>query len=156
MNEIVYRPIGVIQSPFKTPEDAPIQPRYARQAEGQVVLEDQYAEGLSDLQDFSHIILLYHLHLSESYSLRVTPYLDDQKRGLFATRAPRRPNPIGLSVVRLVAVEGNTLHVKDIDAVDGTPLLDIKPYVREFDPDVEIRVGWLTGRTGPDNEPRRD
>ena len=98
---------------------------------------------MADLAGFSHIILLYHFHRSAGYRLRVKPFLDKQQRGLFATRAPWRPNPIGLSVVRLVQVEGNALAVEDVDILDQTPLLDIKPYVPEFDQRTEIRLGWL-------------
>ena len=104
---------------------------------------EAYRPGLADLDGFSHIILLYHFHRSEGFELRVVPFMDDRPRGLFATRAPRRPNPIGLSVVELEKIEDRILHVKNIDIVDGTPLLDIKPYVPEFDGQVEIRTGWL-------------
>jgi tRNA-Thr(GGU) m(6)t(6)A37 methyltransferase TsaA len=104
---------------------------------------EEYAPGLKDLQGFSHIILLYHLHRAQRYTLAVTPFLDTQQRGLFATRAPKRPNPIGLSVVKLVRVEGCLLHVENVDMLDGTPLLDIKPYVPEFDHQPEVRIGWL-------------
>jgi tRNA-Thr(GGU) m(6)t(6)A37 methyltransferase TsaA len=101
---------------------------------------------LKDLDGFSHITLLYHFHLSRGFDLTVIPYLDDKKRGLFATRAPRRPNPIGLSVVKLEKIEGNILHVINLDIIDGTPLLDIKPYVRDFDSAEDFRIGWLEGR----------
>ena len=124
----------------------PIQPRRGRDIEGTVEVHPEYEEALSDLGGFSHIILLYHLHRSEGYSLKVVPFLDTQRRGLFATRAPRRPNPIGLSVVRLDRIEGVTLHIRDIDMVDGSPLLDIKPYVQPFDPGDELRLGWLDER----------
>jgi tRNA-Thr(GGU) m(6)t(6)A37 methyltransferase TsaA len=108
-----------------------------------VEVYDDYVEGLADLDGFSHIILLYHFHESSGYRLRVKPFLDNQKRGLFATRAPWRPNPIGLSVVRLVQVEGSKLTVEDVDILDNTPLLDIKPYVPEFDQRTKTRLGWL-------------
>lgn len=147
MQEIHYRPIGVIHSPFKEPSDAPIQPRAAEGIKGTVELFDEFKEGLTDLDGFSHIILIYHLHLSEGYSLKVKPFLDDTRRGLFATRAPRRPNPLGISVVPLIKIEGATLHVSNVDIVDGTPLLDIKPYIPEFDRETEIKVGWLTGKS---------
>ena len=156
LEPVRYRPIGVIHSPFSQPKDAPIQPRYAGGAEGTVVLDPEYTDGLSDLAGFSHVVLLYHLHLSEGYSLKVTPYMDDQLRGLFATRAPRRPNPIGLSVVRLERVEENIIYVRDIDAVDGTPLLDIKPYVPEFGAEEEIRIGWLADRIKPPDRGRQE
>ena len=146
MKEITMRPVGVIRSPFKTTGDVPIQPVFAGGAEGTVEVFDEFAEGLEGLEGFSHIILVYHFHLSKGFSLRVKPYLDETPRGVFATRAPRRPNPVGLSVVRLVGVEGGTLRVIDIDVVDGTPLLDIKPHVPEFDSSGPGRVGWLEGK----------
>jgi len=121
----------------------PIQPTGASGAQGIVEIFPQFQEGLSDLEGFSHIILLYHLHRSEGFRLTVTPFLDNQPRGLFSTRAPKRPNPIGLSVVKLVKREENTLHIENVDILDGTPLLDIKPYVPAFEPDIDIRVGWL-------------
>jgi tRNA-Thr(GGU) m(6)t(6)A37 methyltransferase TsaA len=107
----------------------------------------QYAEGLKDLAGFSHLILLYHFHRAGPARLTVTPFLDDAPHGVFATRAPARPNPIGLSVVRLVGVEGLVLHLTDVDVLDQTPLIDLKPYVPAFDqPDGPVRVGWLSGR----------
>jgi tRNA-Thr(GGU) m(6)t(6)A37 methyltransferase TsaA len=143
MNEIRYAPIGIIHSPFKEPQSMPIQAAAAHDVEGTVELFPEYADGLRDIEGFSHIYLIFHFHLAHGYSLTVKPYLDDQLHGVFVTRAPARPNPIGLSIVRLVKVEGEKLYVRDLDIVDGTPLLDIKPYVPEFDVrDVE-RIGWL-------------
>jgi tRNA-Thr(GGU) m(6)t(6)A37 methyltransferase TsaA len=143
LGEIKYRPIGIIHSPFKEPKGTPIQPSAAAGIEGIVHVFPEYADGLKDLAGFSHIILLYHFHLSKKTSLEVKPYMDEQRRGVFATRAPSRPNPIGISVVPLVKIERNVLHVRNIDIVDNTPLLDIKPYVPDFDmKDVE-RTGWL-------------
>ena len=141
-----YTPIGTIHSPFKDIEGTPIQASGAEEAAGTVVVDPRYEEGLKDLDGFSHVILLYHFHLSKGCVLQVQPFLDDRLRGLFATRAPRRPNSIGLSVVRLLRVEGPTLHVEDLDVVDGTPLLDIKPYVPEFDVRRAERTGWLADR----------
>lgn len=146
MDDISYRAIGFIHSPFKTLKGIPIQPRWAREVAGTVELAPEYADGLKDLDGFSHIILVYHLHLSEGYSLTVKPYLDDTHRGVFATRAPRRPNPIGLSIVRLDKIEGTTLHVSNVDVADNTPLLDIKPYIPHFQEDRPIRIGWLEGK----------
>ena len=141
--KIEYEPIGVIHSPFQTTEGMPIQPSGAIGVQGAVELFPRFGQGLRDLDGFSHIILIYHFHRSVGYSLLVVPFLDSVERGVFATRAPRRPNAIGLSVVRLVRVEGDTLHIEDIDILDGTPLLDIKPYVPEFDRNLGDRVGWL-------------
>jgi tRNA-Thr(GGU) m(6)t(6)A37 methyltransferase TsaA len=143
MKEIRYRPIGIINSPFKEPKGTPIQPSAANDVQGTVEIFPKYTDGLKDLEGFSHIILLYHFHLSKEVSLKVKPFMDEQPRGVFATRAPSRPNPIGISVVRLVKINGNILRVGNVDVVDGTPLLDIKPYVPEFDvKDVE-KIGWL-------------
>ena len=121
----------------------PIQPAGARGVAGTVELFAEYQDGLKDLDGFSHIILLYEFHRSRGFSLEVVPFMDSQVRGLFATRAPKRPNPIGLSVVRLRGIEGRLLHVEDVDMLDATPLLDIKPYVPAFDAPSECRVGWL-------------
>ncbi len=143
MNLITYRPIGIIATPFKEPKGTPIQPQAARNVAGTVALLPEYVEGLQDLEGFSHILLIYHFHLSKSFSLKVKPFLDNQRRGVFATRASARPNPIGISLVRLESVLGDTLHVRDVDVVDGTPLLDIKPFVPEFDYCPEARIGWL-------------
>ena len=143
MLKIECQPIGIIHTPFKSPEGTPIQTTGALGIEATVELFPEYTQGLDDLQGFSHIHLLYHCHLSKTYSLIVTPFLDTEKRGLFSTRAPSRPNPIGLSVVRLLGIENNILRVMDIDIIDGTPLLDIKPYVPEFDVRKATNIGWL-------------
>ena len=143
MNEIKYKQIGIIHSPFKEPKGTPIQPEAAQGIEGTVEVFQEYAAGLKDLDGFSHIMLIYHFHLSKESSLKVKPFMDDQTHGVFSTRAPNRPNPIGISVVQLVKIEGNILHVKDVDIVDGTPLLDIKPYVPEFDIRDARKKGWL-------------
>lgn len=140
---IEFRPIGVIHTPWINKKDAPIQPRRAGGAEGVVEVYPDFAEGLSDLDGFSHICLIFHFHKSEGYELKVKPFLDTVKRGLFACRAPRRPNQIGLSIVRLERVEGNMVYVRDVDMLDGTPLLDIKPFVEEFDAREKIKTGWL-------------
>jgi tRNA-Thr(GGU) m(6)t(6)A37 methyltransferase TsaA len=147
MKKVTYEPIGLIRSPFNDVEGMPIQPTAARGIEGKLEIEAIYENGLKDLIGFSHIIVIYHFHLCEGYSLKVQPFLDDRLHGVFATRAPRRPNAIGLSVVRLVGVEGCTVHIEDVDIVDKTPLLDIKPYVLEFDARTSVRTGWLSKRT---------
>ncbi len=141
-----FEPIGVIHSPFTDPAHTPIQP-FRSQAEGRVEVWPQYAPALQGLEGFSHLLLLYVFHqAAPSYELTVTPFLDDQPTGLFATRYPCRPNNLGLSVVRLLAVEGRHLRVEGIDVLDGTPLLDIKPHVPRFDCPGETRIGWLEGR----------
>lgn len=143
---IAYQSIGVIHSPFPDQEGMPIQPAGAQGTPGWIEINDDYTVGLRDLEGFSHIILLYHFHLSDGYDLEVKPFLDKVKRGLFATRAPRRPNPIGLSVVKLTGVEGKIIKVENIDIVDGTPLLDIKPYVPAFDAIADAASGWVMGK----------
>jgi tRNA-Thr(GGU) m(6)t(6)A37 methyltransferase TsaA len=153
---IIYRPIGAMHSPFKEPRDAPIQSACAGDIEGTVEIFPEYSEGLADLEGFSHIILLYHFHLSKGCSLKVKPYLDSELRGVFATRAPARPNPIGMSIARLVKVDGSRLHIRDVDILDGTPLLDIKPYVPEFDSRSAEKIGWLTGKINELPETRGD
>lgn len=140
---IEYTPIGVIHTPFQHPEGMPIQPSGAAGVRGSVDLDPRYADGLKDLDGFSHLILIYHCHRSEGYDLVVTPFLDQQAHGVFATRAPRRPNPIGLSTVRLLEIRENRLHIENVDMLDGTPLLDIKPAVPEFEPGAPWKLGWL-------------
>jgi tRNA-Thr(GGU) m(6)t(6)A37 methyltransferase TsaA len=121
----------------------PVQASAAAGVAGTVVLEPRYVPGLKDLEGFSHIILLYHFHRCAGYRLTVTPFLDTTARGLFATRAPRRPNPIGLSTVRLERIDGARLYIRDVDVLDGTPLLDIKPWASVFDARENTRDGWL-------------
>jgi tRNA-Thr(GGU) m(6)t(6)A37 methyltransferase TsaA len=145
---IIYTPIGRLETPFQAPGDAPIQPAGARGVRGRALLNDEYAEALPDLAGFSHVILLYHCDRAGGFSPRVTPFLADEPKSLFATRAPARPNPIGLSVVKLIAVEGTTLVLEDVDMLDGTPLLDVKPYVAEFDAPDADRFGWIEAAAG--------
>ena len=144
---VTLTPIGVIRSPFTSLAGMPIQPGGARDVLGRLELDPALAPALADLEGFSHIYLLYLFHASTGYDLTVTPFLDDTPRGLFATRAPRRPNPIGLSVVGVVSVAGPVVHVRGVDVLDGTPLLDIKPYAPAFDaPRGPVRSGWMEGR----------
>jgi len=147
MKEVKYRSIGIIHSPFKDAKGMPIQPTGAKGVVGTVEVSPEYCAGLKDIEDFSYIILIYHFHLSKGYSLEVKPYMDENTHGVFATRIPGRPNPIGISVVRLIKVEGCTLHIQDVDILDGTPLLDIKPYVPDFDVRETERIGWLSGKS---------
>jgi tRNA-Thr(GGU) m(6)t(6)A37 methyltransferase TsaA len=143
MKKITYKPIGVIHSPFKEPKGTPIQPEGAKGIDGTVEVFAEYAEGLKDVEGFSHIILIYHFHLSKGASLTAKPFMDSEARGVFAMRGPSRPNPIGISTVRLVRIEESILHIQDVDIVDGTPLLDIKPYVPSFDVREVDNIGWL-------------
>ena len=137
------QPIGIIHTPFTDLEGMPIQPAGAAGMAGTVELFEVYRDGIKDLDGFSHIILLYYFHRSRGFSLHVIPFMDSEPRGLFATRAPKRPNPIGLSVVRLDKIENGILYIRNVDILDGTPLLDIKPYVPAFDAQSKVRTGWL-------------
>jgi tRNA-Thr(GGU) m(6)t(6)A37 methyltransferase TsaA len=138
----ILHPIGIIHSPFSAKSTTPIQPSRSDSL-GQIEVFPEYISGLQDLDGFSHIILIYLFHEAADYSLLVKPFLDDNKRGLFSTRYPSRPNPIGLSVVQLLSVSQNLLQTSGVDVLDGTPLLDIKPYIPEFDAHNEVRTGWF-------------
>jgi tRNA (adenine37-N6)-methyltransferase len=140
------KPIGIIHSLFKSKQETPIQP-FRSKAVGKIEVFKEYEQGLDDIESFSHLILIYKFHRSRGFSLKVKPILDDRLRGLFATRAPRRPNQIGLSVVKLIRRRGNILFVNGIDVIDGTPLLDIKPYLPDFNSGEEVRTCWTEGRT---------
>jgi tRNA (adenine37-N6)-methyltransferase len=156
MDEIRYRPIGVIRSPFTDVEGMPIQPNAAKGTRGTVELNPDLEPGLKDLDGFSHLVLLYHFHLSRGYSLEVKPFLDDKLRGVFSTRAPRRPNALGLSVVRLLRIKGYILEIQDVDVLDGTPLLDIKPFVPNFDNREAASIGWLGENIGRSDRVKAD
>jgi tRNA-Thr(GGU) m(6)t(6)A37 methyltransferase TsaA len=145
---ITYQPIGIIHSPFTDLKEMPIQPASRTSAPGTAEVFPQYIPALLHLDGFSHIILIYHLHKVTRTDLTVTPFLDNQPHGIFATRAPTRPNPIGLSIVRLERIEGATLYLGDVDILDGTPLLDIKPYVPDFDRPDSVIAGWLEKAPG--------
>jgi tRNA-Thr(GGU) m(6)t(6)A37 methyltransferase TsaA len=146
MIPVTFLPIGTIYTPYKELAGMPIQPTGSKEVKGRIEILPEYAPGLLDLDGFSHLILLYLFHRAEGYTLQPRPYLNSRSRGVFATRAPRRPNPIGLSIVRLERLEGEVLHISDVDMVDGTPLLDIKPYVPAFDHRASAKIGWLTAR----------
>ena len=146
MQQINYSPIGVINSPFNSPEDMPIQGIGGKGIKATIEIYSEFADGLKDLDGFSHIILLYHMHMVEKSALIVRPFMDDKQRGIFATRSPVRPNPIGMTVVRLTEISDNLLIVEDIDMIDQTPLLDIKPCLPMIDDIQGLRLGWLTGK----------
>ena len=146
MEEIIFKPIGIIHSSFKTIENIPIQNIGAKGERGTIEIFTEFAPGLKDLEGFSHLILLYHLHKVNHFLLHVKPFLDDTKRGVFATRSPVRPNPIGLTVVKLIEIKDNLLIIEDVDMLDQTPLLDIKPCLPMIDDIENIRIGWLTGK----------
>lgn len=143
---ITLRPIGTIHTPFEKPVGTPIQGMLDQKARGTIVLREDLLEGLKDLEGFSHLILVYHFDRVEGYELIQSPYMDDVQHGLFAIRSPRRPNPIGVTVVQLEGIDGNIISVRGLDMLDGTPLLDIKPYVPDFDSVSDARVGWLKAR----------
>lgn len=138
-------PIGIISSPFRSKKETPIQPIKSK-AIGKVEVYKKYQQGLKDIEGFSYIILIYRFHKSKGFKLLVKPFLDSELRGLFATRAPRRPSQIGISVVKLLSRKDNILTVKGIDVLDKTPLLDIKPYVPEFAATTKVKIGWLKGK----------
>jgi tRNA-Thr(GGU) m(6)t(6)A37 methyltransferase TsaA len=154
--EVIFRPVGVIHTPFKDLAAMPIQPTSDTSGPGTVEVFPEFAAGLQDLEGFSHIYLLYYLHKVRQSRLIVTPFLENQPRGVFATRAPSRPNPIGLSLVELVRVEENLLIIQGIDVLDETPLLDIKPYVPEFEGTEDVRIGWLARARGRIRDQRAD
>jgi len=156
MTPFTVVPIGTIHTPFHDIAGMPIQPGGARGTRGTIVIAEEFREGLRDLDGFERIILIYAFHRCTGHSLMVKPFLDTIPRGVFATRSPRRPNPVGLSVVRLVAVREGTVEVEDIDVLDGTPLLDIKPYVPEFDAYPGSRCGWLETLAGNAGTARSD
>lgn len=140
---IALQPIGIIFTPFRSKEGMPIQSRLAKGIKGRIELKEKFVPGLLDLDGFSHIFLVYYFHESNGFELQVKPFLDDNKHGVFATRAPKRPNAIGMSVVKLLHVDKNILEVENVDMLDGTPLLDIKPYIPQFDDHQVERWDWV-------------
>ena len=156
MQAITYTAIGVIRSPFTTLAGMPIQTVAATDVAATVELDPRYAAGLRDIDGFSYLLLITHLHLMQGFALEVTPFMDTQPHGVFATRSPRRPNPIGLSIVRLVRREGATLHIEEVDLVDGTPVLDIKPYVPQLDDRAAEHTGWFAENVHKVHQVRAD
>ncbi len=152
-NTLRLRPIGIIRSPFKTVVGMPIQTVFSKKGNGIVELFPEFKEGLRDLEGFSHIMLIYHFHKSKSYRLVCRPFLDEVERGVFATRAPARPNSIGISIVQVKKIRDNKIEVASLDVLDETPLLDIKPYIPRFDAPLSKRVGWF-GKALRKNNPR--
>jgi len=146
MAQILLNPIGVIHTPFKTPAEAPIQASRSY-AEGWAEVYPEYTQGLQDIEAFSHVFLIYHLHKATETRLLVEPFLDDQVHGVYATRHPARPNHIGISVVRLLSRQENRLLLSGVDMLDETPLLDIKPYLPDFDQRDGVQVGWYNHRS---------
>ena len=146
MTIISYQPIGIIHSPFKENVGIPRQSIGASDIKGSIEVFDDYSEGIKDLNGFSHIIIIFHLHMVKAPSLKACPPWDGKEHGVFATRSPYRPNPIGISVVRLDHIDQNILHISGVDMADGTPVLDIKPYIPDLNPTKDIKIGWLTNK----------
>jgi len=155
MNEIKVTPIGVIHTPYKKPENIPIQGPFKNDVEGCVELKEKYIPGLKDLDKFSHAILIYYFHLSNKEHLQGRPYLEDKKHGIFAIRSPNRPNHLGFSIVKIEKIKGNKIYFTEVDMLDGTPLLDIKPYARYFDCRENAVSGWLEKHFMDGNIPER-
>ncbi|MDB9311928.1 tRNA (N6-threonylcarbamoyladenosine(37)-N6)-methyltransferase TrmO [Spirulina sp. CS-785/01] len=145
---IQFQAIATVHSPFQDRVGMPIQPTGAEGIQGTVEVLPEFAPGLQDLEGFSHLILIYHLHQIQNSQLTVVPFLDTETRGVFATRSPARPNPIGLSIVQLLRRDENILHIVNVDMLDGTPVLDIKPYIPDFDPRTEVKMGWVEQAKG--------
>ena len=155
-NQILVRPIGIIHSPHKDIEGVPIQPNSAKGIKGEIEIYNEFKDGLKDLERFSHIYLLYHFHKSTDFSLLVKPFLDVKMHGVFATRAPKRPNGIGISVLKLISIIDNRITVENVDILDGTPVLDIKPYVSKFDLVENEKSGWLENNIHRSDTKRSD
>ncbi|MFT3739315.1 MAG: tRNA (N6-threonylcarbamoyladenosine(37)-N6)-methyltransferase TrmO [Breznakibacter sp.] len=143
MEPIIMHPIGTIRTPHTQINNMPIQPVAAEGIEGYIELFPEYVDGLKDIEGFSHVTLLYHFHKIDGYELQVIPFMDTEKRGIFACKAPKRPNAIGMSTVKLKGVEGNIVRIEQVDMLDGTPLLDIKPFYPRYDNRGDVTIGWL-------------
>ncbi len=157
MNPIIYQPIGVIHTPYTSPQGMPIQPRGAQGSRGHIDLNKDFVEGLKDVDGFSHLILIYSFHLAIEWSALVKPFMDNQLHGVFATRAPNRPNPVGLSIVTLERIENNRLYISNVDMLDGTPLIDIKPFIPQFDwIEGDVRIGWFSANISEVESKRSD
>jgi tRNA (adenine37-N6)-methyltransferase len=150
---IIYHPIGVIHTPFHEKSATPIQGCFAPNSRGTLEIDPSYLAGLQNIEGFSHLILIYHFHQCAGYELLTKPFLDKDKKGIFSIRYYARPNPIGLSVVRLLGIHENILEIGEIDVLDGTPLLDIKPYVAQFDIKENVRDGWYPTASERDQYP---
>lgn len=143
METIIINPIGVIRTPHTDIKNMPIQPIAADGIKGYIELLPQYVAGLKDLIGFSYITLIYHFHKIEGFELEVIPFMDTEKRGIFSCKAPKRPNAIGLSTVKLLGIEGNIIHIEQVDMLDGTPLIDVKPFFPKYDNRDNVSIGWL-------------
>ncbi len=153
---INFSPIGVIHTPFKDKSGMPIQPPGAAGVKGRIELLPEFQDGLKDLDGFSHIIVLFHFNKSKGYNLQISPFLEDDIHGVFAVRAPKRPNPIGLSIVKLDKIEDNIIYIDNPDMLDGTPVLDIKPYISDFDSYPDSTSGWQEKHKGKVHKKKSD
>lgn len=142
-NIIIFKPIGIIHTPFTSVENMPIQPFASENVRGYIDIFPEFIEGLNDLDGFSHITLIYHFHLNSTFRLKVKPFMDNTERGVFACRAPKRPNAVGISTVKLLGIQDNILKIEQVDMLDGTPLMDIKPFFEKFDNRFNTKSGWL-------------
>ena len=154
--KIEIKPVGIIHSPFKTVENMPIQPSAAKDVSGTIEIFPEFTEGLADLDGFSHIYIIFHLHRVRGHKLRVIPFLDTVERGIFSTRSPARPNPVGLSVAEIISVKKNIIEIRGVDMLDGSPVIDIKPFVPDFESCENVRKGWFEGKTGNALKTRSD
>jgi len=145
--DIHFKSIGVVHSPYKTVENMPIQSSASKDVEAEIEVFDKYKEGLSDLEGFSHIYVIFFLNMVKEPKLKVVPFLDTVERGIFATRSPARPNPVGLSLVELISVNDNIIKIRGVDMLDGSPVIDIKPYVPDFEKSENVRKGWFEGKS---------
>lgn len=145
--EMKFKAIGIIHSPYKTVENMPVQTSASKNVEAEIEIFDQYKEGLSDLDGFSHIYVIFFLNMVGEPKLKVIPFLDTVERGIFATRSPARPNAVGLSLAELVSVKGNRIIIRGVDMLDGSPVIDIKPYVPDFEICDNVKKGWFEGKT---------
>jgi tRNA-Thr(GGU) m(6)t(6)A37 methyltransferase TsaA len=143
MEDLIIKPIGVIHTPHTDVKNMPIQPIAAEGIKGYIELLPDYVPGLKDIEGFSHLTLLYRFHKIDGYQLEVIPFMDTESRGIFSCKAPKRPNAIGLSTVKLIGVEGNIIHIEQVDMLDGTPLIDIKPFYPRYDNRENVKIGWL-------------
>lgn len=143
MEQIIINPIGIVHTPHKDIKNMPIQPIAATGVKGYIELLPEYVEGLKDIEGFSHITLLYHFHKIDGYKLQVIPFMDTVEHGIFACKSPKRPNAIGTSTVKLIGVENNIIHIEQVDMLDGTPLIDIKPFYPRYDNRFNVTIGWL-------------
>jgi tRNA-Thr(GGU) m(6)t(6)A37 methyltransferase TsaA len=150
--QIILNALGKIKTPWQTLENMPIQPTGAKGVKGIVELNPKYSAGIKEIEHFSHIILIYQLHLVTNPQLEVIPFMDTTTKGIFATRSPKRPNKIGISIVEIEKVEGANIHVLDVDMINDSPLLDIKPFFEDFDNRFKTKKGWLSAKDSIDKE----